>query len=77
MKKAKIMLAAIAAVGIAGGFLAFKTAKIPVTIYTGELGSGICTVATVGIIQHAGTPMAASTQPLTTGCPDVHTIRFE
>lgn len=43
MKKAKIMLAAIAVLGIAGGAVALKTQKLAAGFYTGTPGSVTCT----------------------------------
>ena len=44
MKKAKIMLAAVAVLGIVGGTLAFKANKFSTQgLYTGALGTTVCT----------------------------------
>jgi hypothetical protein len=77
MKKVKIMLAAIAVVGIVGGSLAFKTAKIAGPIFTGTLGSGVCTTQVNAVIKSGTANVAASNSALTSGCPDVFTSASE
>jgi hypothetical protein len=70
MKKRKIILSAVAVVGIVGGSLAFKTAKTPSIIYTGTLGSGVCTIPATAVIGVCIINVAASNVSLTSGCPD-------
>jgi hypothetical protein len=42
MKKARIMLAAIAVLGLVGGSLAFRAHRSPVGFYTGTVVGGTC-----------------------------------
>ncbi|WP_089784215.1 hypothetical protein [Chitinophaga sp. YR573] len=71
MKRAKIMLSAIAIFAIVGGALAFKANRNVVVFYTGTAGK--CTVLTAGTTTLTAPIINVSTTPLTTGCP---TARF-
>ena len=76
MKKAKIMLTAIAVIGVVGGVLAFKAKKAPfLTVYT-EV-NGLCTspfTLTDASITNdpSATPIQASLTTLQAECPTIY-----
>lgn len=76
MKKAKMMLSAIAIVGVVSATFAFKSNKYIVhSIFTGPLtGSTFCTVPVQGEAISNGTPtVRASLTSLSSNCPQVFT----
>ena len=81
MKKAKIVLSAVALFAVVGGALAFKATRTPITLYTGTTNTiqnpnHACTQTTAGVLGE-GTLVYASTRPLAAGCPVTLTTAFE
>src|SRR2546426_806939 len=79
MKKAKLMLTAIAVFAVLATTFAFKSACfLNHFIYTGTIASGVCTqkVSGAAITNPApgDTKVAAYVASLTSGCPDLFTI---
>ncbi|CAL1519744.1 hypothetical protein [Chitinophaga sp. MM2321] len=69
MNKARTMLTALGVLVIAGGALAFKARNNHV-LYTGEAGSGICTVPVTGYTFGGIRLVAVSIIPNSIDCPD-------
>ncbi|WP_089784216.1 hypothetical protein [Chitinophaga sp. YR573] len=67
MKRAKIMLSAIAIFAIVGGVVAFKAKKAFLILYTGT--GGKCTILTDGTTNLTAPIINVSTISLTTNCP--------
>jgi hypothetical protein len=76
MKKAKLMLSAIAIFAVVGTAFAFKANRFATHfIYTGALGGGVCTAKLEGAAISNGTAnRAASLVSKTTGCADQFTV---
>jgi hypothetical protein len=75
MKKAKLMLSAIAVVTVVSSAFAFKARTFDNhVIFTGALGKGVCQTRTTAAEIATGTAnVAASTTSLATTCPDAFT----
>ena len=76
MKKAKLMLSALGVVAVLASAFAFSAPKFDQNvIYTGTLGSGVCTTPTSFRAITSGTKnFAASTTSKATNCPDERVI---
>ena len=72
MRQAKIILLTLVVVTFLGGLVAFKaTIFANHFLYTGPLNSGVCTIRAEGRVIIVGIPnCAASTIPLSSGCPN-------
>jgi hypothetical protein len=79
MKKARLMLSAVAIFAVVGTAFAFSANRFADHfVYTGTLGSGICqakkTFAAISSPSPTDILVAASTVSLASGCPDQFTI---
>jgi len=75
MKKAKLMLSALAICAVLASAFAFKANTFSTHfIYTGALNGGVCTTQAPGrAISNGTAAVAASTQSLASGCPNAFT----
>jgi hypothetical protein len=78
MKKARLMLSALAICAVLASAFAFTAEKFNVHfIYTGAKDGGACTIKTNGAAISNGTAnIAASTTSLASGCPNVFTVEI-
>jgi len=82
MRKAKLMLSSLGVIAVLGSAFAFKTSNFnQYVVYTGTLGSGVCTTPTsfrVIVCSGPGTPnFAASTTSLASGCPNARVMTLD
>lgn len=79
MKKAKIMMTALAVLAVVGGALAFK-AKNPALFYSTDPSNGQCSVEFISLLTTANPnapdafTTSLSTAPTTDACPEI-TVR--
>jgi len=79
MKKARLMLSALGVIAVLGSAFAFKASTFSQdVVYTGTLGSGVCTTPTSFRAITSGTKnFAASTTSLASHCPDERVITLD